>query len=210
MATNHLNENDQPVAGFNFTNNEIKATNTLYGILIGMTADGEINDLEINALNIWLLDNEIYTNAFPLNVVKARVEGILTDGVITEEERENLFATVTEMLGGNYQKTGMMGGTSSTFGAIEPDMLIFKEATFCLTGAFVTGTRDKCEQLISEKGGVAVKSITKGLNYLIIGTFASRDWIGTSHGRKIEKAIHYQNKGHPLVILTEETWSKHL
>lgn len=205
-----LDENAQPIRAFHFADNEIKAINNLYGILWGMTSDGVINDQEIQFLNLWLMDNEIYTHNFPLNAVKARIEAILADGKITEEERVDFYESVSKIIGGNYQETGATGGLSTQYGVDEPDHIDFVDASFCFTGAFVTGTRSTCEKLVIEKGGRAAPSITKDLNYLVIGALASRDWVGSSHGRKIEKAIHYKEKGHPIVIVNEETWQQFL
>ncbi len=36
---------------------------------------------------------------------------------------------------------------------------------------------------------------------------SSKNWRYTSHGRKIEKAVHYRDeKGIPLKIINEEQW----
>ena len=203
-----FDNNNQPPSGFHAANNEIKAINTLYGLILGIAADQSINDDEVNFLNLWLKDNEDYSQSFPLNVIKRRADAILIDGIITSEERDDLYQALTQIIGGTYQQTGASGGLSTTFGAEEPETLIICSSTFCLTGAFITGTRDKCEQIITQLGGIPAKSVTKKLDYLVIGALASRDWIATSHGRKIEKALFYQEQGSPVTILSEETWVK--
>ncbi|EGW22136.1 BRCT domain-containing protein [Methylobacter tundripaludum] len=200
--------NNQLPPGFHAASNEIKAINTLYGLIMGITADQVINDNEIHFLNLWLKDNEAYTRSFPLNVVKQRIDDILADNIITQEEREDFYQTLSKLIGGTFQETGAAGGFSTSFGNQEPDELIVNGSTFCLTGAFITGTRDKCEQIITELGGIPAKSVTKKLDYLVIGALASRDWIATSHGRKIEKALLYQEQGSPVTILCEESWAK--
>jgi NAD-dependent DNA ligase len=210
MSNIEFDTNRQPERGIHFASNEIKAVNTLYGLIMGMAADNVINDEEINFLNIWLLDNEIYTKAFPLNVIKSRIDDILADGVITQAEREDFYETLAKIMGGTYHNTGSTGGLSTGYANEEPDSLIIRGSTFCLTGAFVMGTRDKCEQIIIQLGGTPAKSVTKDLDYLVIGALASRDWVATSHGRKIEKAMHYKEKGYPVTILSEETWVKFL
>lgn len=86
----------------------------------------------------------------------------------------------------------------------EPSFLTFPNSTYCLTGKFVSGPREKCESFIKRFGGVTTKNITKDLNYLVVGTLGSRDWIASGHGRKIEKALHYKQQGCPLSILSEE------
>lgn len=208
MLNIKLDGNNQPTPILHLANNEIKAVNTLYGLIMGITADQVVCDDEIHFLNLWLKDNEAYTNTFPLNVVKQRVNEILTDNTITQAEREDFQQTLTKLVGGTLQETGAASGFSTGYGNEEPDLLIVAGSTFCLTGAFITGTRDKCEQIITQLGGIPTSSITKKLNYLVIGALASRDWVASSHGRKIEKALHYQTQGSPVKILTEETWVK--
>ena len=44
------------------------------------------------------------------------------------------------------------------------------------------------------------------LDYLVIGSLASREWAHTSHGRKIEKAMDYKKKGCSINIVSEEQW----
>lgn len=208
MNSSFLDENRHIPIGFNLASNEIKAVNTLYGIIMGMTADGKIIDEEIHFLNLWLMDNDPYTKSFPLNIVKARINEILTDNTITNEEREHFYQTLGKIIGGTFHETGASGGISTGYGNEEPTLLTFDGAKFCLTGEFVTGTRGKCEDIISQRGGIPTKSVTKDLDYLVIGASSSRDWVATNHGRKIEKAMHYKEKGCPLKILSEETWIK--
>jgi hypothetical protein len=42
---------------------------------------------------------------------------------------------------------------------------------------------------------------------LIVGTFGSRDWVHTSFGRKIEKAVTYRRAGQRLAIISEDHWA---
>lgn len=192
-------------SGIHLANNEIKAINTLYGLIMGITADKIINDEEINFLNLWLLDNQKYNNAFPLNVIKKRIDEILEDNIITYEERDDLNKTLIKIIGGDYHDNGSAGGLSTGYVIDEIDTLIISGSSFCLTGTFISGPRDKCEKVISRFGGKPVRSVIKTLDYLVVGTLASSDWIGNNHGRKIEKALHYKEKGSPIKILTEET-----
>jgi NAD-dependent DNA ligase len=208
MSKPFFDEHDQPPPSFHFANNEIKAINTLYGIIMGITADQVVTDSEIYFLDLWLKDNEIYTQRFPLNVIKQRIGALLEDGIITQEERNDLYQTLIDMQGNDFQETGMAGGFSNASIFEEPAYLSFKDAMFCLTGQFVSGPRNKCENTIKRFGGIPAKNITQELNYLIVGTIGSRDWIASGHGRKIEKAMHYKQKGFPIVIMSEESLLK--
>ena len=44
----------------------------------------------------------------------------------------------------------------------------------------------------------------------MIGELASRDWVASSHERKIEKALLYKQQGVPMFILSEEEWVKYV
>ena len=59
--------------------------------------------------------------------------------------------------------------------------------------------------LLGMEGGTR---ITKKLNYLIIGAYATDAWIHSSYGRRIEKALRYRDKGVPISIVSEERWGK--
>lgn len=101
---NRANKNGQPQPGYHSTNNEIKAVNTLYGLIMGITADRIVTDQEIQFLNLWIKENERYTNAFPLNIIKRRVNEILADGIITQEEREHFYQTLIELKATNSRQ----------------------------------------------------------------------------------------------------------
>jgi hypothetical protein len=40
------------------------------------------------------------------------------------------------------------------------------------------------------------------------GTFGSRDWVHTSFGRKIQKAVDYRTSGSRLAIVGEDHWAR--
>jgi NAD-dependent DNA ligase len=206
----YFDKNGQPSASINHNRNVLKAINTLYGILIGMTADGKINDDEIHALNLWLSDHRCYGNHFPLDVMNLRVANILQDGNITKEEREDFQSVVTQIIGGTYHETGALGGNSTSFMHDTPDSIKISGSSFCFTGAFVFGTRKQCQKVITDLGGVHVDFVTLKLDYLVVGALASRDWIASAHGRKIEAAFNLQKQGHKIKILGEDIWAKFL
>jgi hypothetical protein len=208
MSKTFLNTQGQPDPGFHFANNEIKAINTLYGFIMGITADRTVTDDEVIFLKLWLDNNADYLNTFPLNIIKRRVDEILADGIINQEERENLYDILIELQGNDFHDSGMAGGFSNGTFLEEPNFLHIKGANFCLTGEFISGPRNRCEQALSKFGGIPSKSVTKKLDYLIVGTMGSRDWITAGHGRKLEKALHYKQQGHQITIISEESLLK--
>ncbi len=60
---------------------------------------------------------------------------------------------------------------------------------------------------VQARGGKSGKDVTRETSYLVIGTFGSRDWVHTSFGRKIEKAVEYRTSGYGLHIVAEDHWA---
>lgn len=187
-----------------------RSCESLLGICAGMMADGKLNDDEIRFLDNWLADNDELTITWPGEVVVARVKSILSDGRITEDEREYLKSTLRDLLGGTLEETGATGGIATRLPLSDVKTIKIDDSSFCFTGNFLYGTRKACENAVTERGGLVSPSVKVDLNYLVIGTMASREWAHSSHGRKIEKALEYQNKGHSVFIVSEEQWVQFL
>jgi len=66
-------------------------------------------------------------------------------------------------------------------------------------------------EAISDRLGIVLDSFpTRESHYLVIGTFASRDWANTNFGRKIERAVELRDSGSGIYIISEEYWQKFL
>ena len=77
----------------------------------------------------------------------------------------------------------------------------FYRHSFCFTGKFDFGPRKFCKALVEEKGGIAAKSVSDGLDFLVIGTQGSPVWKRGSYGTKIEKAIVLRREqGKPAIV----------
>ncbi len=196
----------QPPLGFHLTNNALKAINTLYGLCLGVIADGKVNQSEVLFLDTWLKDNHAYLDQFPLNIVARRLRNIQADGVICDAELDDLYHMLKSLVGESDELTGAAGGLSTALPFDDINYLDFDGRNFCFTGKFVFGSRTKCQLAIEKRGGKSTKTITKTLDYLVIGTLASRDWITSGHGRKIEKAMLYKQSGCNIIILSEQDW----
>lgn len=187
-----------------------RSCESLLGLCTGLLADQKLNDEEIRFLDLWLADHDDIATTWPGEVLVARVQEVLKDGLITEEEREYLKSTLEELLGGSLEDTGAASGLATTLPINEIKKIVISDKSFCFTGNFLFGTRKVCEKAISDRGGIAVPRVRKDLGYLVIGTLVSRDWAHTSHGRKIEKAVEYQRAGSPILIVSEEQWVQFL
>lgn len=189
-----------------------KSCESLIGICAGMLADGELNEAQVRFLNLWLKDNQDITSAWPGEVIAMRLEQVLQDGTVTTEELTHLKETLQELTGGTLQNTGAACGLSSSLPVNDDraNPIIFDKKSFCFTGNFMFGTRSACERAITERGAEPSPRIHLQLDYLVIGTMISAEWANSTFGRKIEQAVDYQQRGCPMLIISEAQWLKHI
>jgi NAD-dependent DNA ligase len=142
--------------------------------------------------------------------VLQRLERIFADGVCDAEERAELKGVMEALCG--YGDTALPQDEvrSTTLPLCLPQpTVVFADQQFVVTGKFAYGARSAVFDAITTLGGVPTDAApTRATNYVVIGAFASRDWLNTSHGRKIEKAVELRAKGTGLRILSEEHWQQ--
>jgi len=188
---------------------EIENTiNELIGILRGITADEKITEEEFHHLDNWINENEHISDEWIVSQIIDKIKEIKDDGVVTKEELDNLLPIIKSLVGQSFAETGLAdGGVSEVFSS---DIECFSHdgKTICFTGAFVNGKRASIENVAKELGATTVGNVTKKVDALVIGTFSSQDWRFSSYGRKIEKALKQQSKGHNIIILSERQWIK--
>ena len=182
--------------------------NELLGLIAGIAADQQIVDAEINSLKNWLSDNSDIKDAWPVNVISNRLDEILEDGIVTDEERSDLLETLKQITGSRFEETGLAYGMSTEFCEDEVETINHEGSCFCFTGKFVSGSRSVVEKSAISKGAETKRDVSKAVNYLVIGILASRDWRFSSHGRKIEKAVKLRGQGVPIRVISERVWLK--
>ena len=179
--------------------------------LIGMcrviSADGRITQPEAEMLHNWLIVNKEIINNPVIEILFHRVHKIFSDNILDSEEAAELLETLNQLTGEEIETGELLKATTLPINNPAPDILIANRS-FCFTGTFGFGSRIECEQFILNNGGQALPRITKKLNYLVIGAYATDAWIHSSYGRKIEKAATYRNDGAPIAIISEEHWIK--
>jgi NAD-dependent DNA ligase len=72
------------------------------------------------------------------------------------------------------------------------------------------GPRANIEYEIRDRKGIVQSAVTEDTDYLVIGNIGSADWLHSTHGRKIEKAVALVERGRPITIVSEEHWADHL
>jgi len=190
----------------NFSSDSLKKSlNELLGLARGLMADDELSDSEILFLHEWLEDRYSITSSFPGNVIQARLQEVLEDGIITEEERVYLVDTLNTLIEGRLEDLAdEVDLTELWFD--EPGIIDFHSTRFCLTGNFVYGPRDVCRTAIESRGGTVMPTITNEPEVLIVGGLGVDEWRTGSLGAKIEAALRMKKQGVPVKIIAEEAW----
>lgn len=213
LLKSNTDDHGQPLRIFKarLENNVAKSIDQLTGICSGILADGCVNELEAKFFSDWVRNHAPLEPVWPFTEVLARLERIFADGRCDEDERQELKGVMESLCG--YTTEANPEETYSTTFPLDtplPD-LVFPGRMFNITGKFAFGARKKVMEAISDRGGVPTDSPpTRESHYLVIGVFASRDWINTTHGRKIERGVELRNEGSGLAIVSEEHWKRFL
>lgn len=176
----------------------------LNGLCKGLISDKKLSDEEVRYLDWWLTQNGTLKNNYPGKELYSLVKEILSDGVITAQESDTLHKALVDFTGCDLE-SGVVDGLSTKLPVDIDSVVVLDGKVFCLTGVFMAGKRSHVEDIVKRNNGIISNSVTKKIDYLVIGTLSSRDWRFSSHGRKIEKAISYRdNDGVSLKVVSEE------
>lgn len=192
---------------FNRKSIQDRQIDTLIGLSTGIIADGRVDQAEAEVLQNWLAQASQQTdNPIIINLLE-KVSAMLEDNILDDDEASELFSTL-ETLSGGTTKFGEISKPSSLPLDSPTPKITFEDKHFLFTGTCAFGTRKQCQDEISKLNGIAVSSVTKKLDYLVIGSYVTDSWIHETFGRKIEKAMEYRESGLSLKIVSEEEWAK--
>ena len=184
-----------------------RATQMLEGIVCGIVADGQLNDLELQMLRTWLTNNAEVARVWPGSTIARHIEDVMADGVVTDAERATLTKLLSDLMGADFAETGSASPSPSSAIPYHDDAQVaIAGAGLCLTGEFLYGTRADCTRLSERAGGICFGSPSKKVRYLIVGTHVSPDWLCQSYGRKIQSAMELRTQGHDIWVLPERRW----
>lgn len=184
-----------------------RQVDTLIGLAKGITLDGIVDQREAEFLRDWLVANHAVLDNPVIGTLMHRVGAMLEDNVLDAEEAAELLATLRVFTGDAPETTGELL-RSSTLPCDEPPPAVTVEGrVFCFTGTCATGTRKDCQNIVRSQGGTVINSVTRKLDYLVLGAYVTDSWAHESFGRKIEKAMEYRDlKGTGLAIVSEHHW----
>ncbi|GGH62259.1 hypothetical protein GCM10010975_26770 [Comamonas phosphati] len=198
--------NEHAIAGAMGQRSLTKASQVLTGIVTGIVADGQLHDMEIQMLSGWLTAHQEVTQNWPGSAIAKLVQQVMADGVITEEERAHLVAELQAMVGNDFAETGSVSDEIIQLPFDDTTSRLAIGSRVCLTGTFVYGTRNACERLAIQAGLEPSSSVSKKVHALIVGTHISPDWVNTSYGTKIIRAMELREEGHAILIVRERDW----
>ena len=180
----------------------------LIGLARGLLADGTINQAEVEFLQKWLALNVDLSDQPVIRTLYERVNGILADGIADEDEKADLFDTLTGFVGRDFELGEITPATSLPLCDPAP-RLSFRGLRYCLTGTFNYGQRKHCEAAVVVRGATA-SGITAKTNVLVIGAYATSSWKHSAFGNKILQAAQWRSEGNPISIVSEAHWVGHL
>jgi len=184
-----------------------RAIDELIGLSRGVIADGVVTQEEAEFLARWLDRNRHVRAEWPANVLFSRVNEMLSDGVLDSDEQHELLGLLSDITGEGESLQYDAQSLSTQLPLTQPvPEVVVPGKEFCLTGRFVHGTRKECESEIVSRGGIIKRSPVRSTHYLVIGYLGSTDWIHSTHGRKIERALNLSRKGSPIALISEAYW----
>jgi NAD-dependent DNA ligase len=178
----------------------------LMGLITGIVGDHELSNMEVQMLSTWLRENSVVTQRWPGFVIARKVEEIMADGVITEAERAHLLQVLMDLSSNQFGLTGSSSPEVAALPINDAVTVTLLNAGVCHTGEFMFGTRAACERATLKAGGMPSDTVTRKVDYVVVGTRVSASWAHTSFGRKIQKAAELQEKGHGIGIISERRW----
>ncbi len=197
--------NEYEIKCFNADKVQDRKVDELIGLCRGVTADGTIVKSEAEYIIKWLESNDTIINDYPANILYDRIKRMLSDGVLDDDEQKELFELLSNLTGDKpiHESIESMSATLPLDNPA-PSPIEIEGSTFVLTGTFVSGKRADVERLLKDLGGLIGKSVTKSTTYLVIGIIGSENWIHSTHGRKIEKAVELREvKDTGICIVSE-------
>src|SRR6266487_604227 len=168
MTVNAGDEFYNRVGGDRITSRQI---DELIGIARGLVADGQINQPEVEFLQKWLAANAIISDQPVIRVLYRRVNQMLADNVLDEEEKIELLDTLNSFSSRDFELGEVLKSSSLPL-CDPPPQLTFIDQRYCFTGTFNFGQRKECEAAVERLGALA-GSLTQKTNVSVVGIYAT-------------------------------------
>lgn len=179
----------------------------LHGLMAGIAADGEITAEELGGLQRWMDQHQHLRTVWPYDELESLILAVLEDGVIDAREHQMLLAFFQEFfLHSGHQAIELPEVQDEVLlvgvCAASPQIR-FVDRTFCFTGNSERAAREALADQVRRLGGAFSPSMTKKVDYLIVGADGNPCWAYACYGRKVEKAVQWRRQGAALLIVHE-------
>lgn len=193
---------------------ERRAADALVGLAAGITADGHINQMEAEFLQNWIATNLAHLDDPVINLLYRRLSDMLADGVLDAEESNDLIEMLRSFAGLSAVKpkasdNSFVRPNGLPLNTPAPEM-VWAGRLFVFTGVMAYGPRKECEVLVIDRGGEIAPGVSKKIHYLVVGEVGNDQWLHSTYGTKIKKAVELRDGGSPLAIISEQHWQKAL
>lgn len=154
--------------------------------------DGVLDAAEGMDILSFIASDEALAHDKALSPVVEIIQNAVIDGEIDQAESSRLFSAMDLII------------DPISASARDENDIQFEGRTFCLTGEFEHGSRDKAvAPLIEAKGGTIKKGVIKKLDYLVVGDLGSKAYSLETYGGKVKKALDFNAGGADIKIVRE-------
>lgn len=180
----------------------------LVGLARGLAADGVLSDAEVQCLQSWLAANGAVNDQPLVRDLYQRIDEIMRDGQVDEDERSDLLATLQGLTGQQVELGEVLKPTTLPLCTPAPT-LTFPARIYCFTGTFNYGRRSACDAAVRERGGASA-GLSRKTDVLVIGAYVTESWKHSTFGLKIMQALEWRDRGAAIAIVSEDHWRAHL
>ncbi|QJP10015.1 BRCT domain-containing protein [Pseudomonas multiresinivorans] len=191
-----------------------RSADALVGLAAGLTADGHINQGEAEFLQNWIVTNLAHLDDPVINLLYRRLNDMLADGVLDAEESQELLEMLRSFAGLTVAKPMASDNSFVRPNGLPlndpPPELVWAGKVFLFTGVMAYGPRKNCEAMVLERGGEIAPGVSKKIHYLVVGEIGNEQWLHSTYGTKIKKAVELRERGALLAIISEQHWQRAL
>lgn len=187
-----------------------RSADMLVGMAAGIVADGVVTQDEATFLRQWMDSQLAHLEDPVINLLYQRISLMLQDGVLDPEESAELLDTLrafTGLAAASPAQQPYTATNSLPLNQPEPS-IAWDGRVFVFTGTMAFGPRKECERLVRERGGAIGSGVNKKVDYLVIGSIGNDQWLHSSYGTKIIRAVELRDEGASIAIVSEDLWQR--
>lgn len=197
---------------FNADRIDRRGADVLAGLAAGIAADGVVTIDEAKFLRQWIDTQLAHLDDPVINLLYQRISLMLQDGELDAEESAELLDTLRGFAGLSVSGTSTKAYNAPNplpLNRPEPD-IVCEGRVFVFTGTMAFGPRKECERLVRERGANIGAGVSRKIDYLVVGSIGNEQWLHSSYGTKILRAVELREGGMPIAIIGEEHWQRSL